>query len=500
MSSITHHDLSMIRRKYTFESEKLQVDYLTFNIKNSVNNVQKIARYFNNVYKFNCYYYDKKLGIKSKKPYNNLTKPSYTLEMVFVFNANPVNKSTVLIQFSGRNASQFYAILKNQEFNWQIFNLNYLTLGRLDINYVMSNQIIDESKLLSFIRRSADKFKSRYSNANSQIIGRTLALGTRTGDYFLRVYSPDNISLKFELEIKKYKAKQLTQFLINNCFVEFEHSIGESFLHYLKIALVFDTPYTDWFLRILRDTHKPMDNLISSYMNEKLIINSNEDKLFFYRTIQLLSFARTCQLKKEIKVNEEVLYTFAFSLTEFAKQIGLHPLNSYQRTKLLKFFFKLQGFPPIYRWFSNSEFRSSIAFPIIRVINQTSKHTKLMVHITVSKSFYDIRYPFYFPNHFYIFNNKYDFKLKFAIIQSISSQLSTRKILYIEDLVKGLNNKNKNELLENLIQQFQYLKNNKFIQNEVYLLQNGNKVIQANKLTKQLIKSTKQLIFYENIL
>ena len=31
----------------------------------------------------------------------------------------------------------------NQEFNWQIFNLNYLTLGRLDVNYVMSNQIID---------------------------------------------------------------------------------------------------------------------------------------------------------------------------------------------------------------------------------------------------------------------------------------------------------------------------------------------------------------------
>ena len=249
----------------------------------------------------------------------------------------------------------------------------------MDINYVMSNQIIDESKLLSFIKRSADKFKSRYPNANPQIIGRTLALGTRTGDYFLRVYSPDNISLKFELEIKKYKAKQLTQFLINNCFVEFEHSIGESFLRYLKIALVFDTPYTDWFLRILRDTHKPMDNLISSYMNEKLITNSNEDKLFFYRTIQLLSFALTCQLKEKIKVNEEVLYTFTFSLTDFAKQIGLHPLNSYQRTKLLKFFFKLQGLPPIYRWFNDSEFRSSIAFPIIRATNQTSKHTILLI-------------------------------------------------------------------------------------------------------------------------
>ena len=36
MNQITHYDLSRIKRKYTFESEKLQVDYLTFNIKNSV--------------------------------------------------------------------------------------------------------------------------------------------------------------------------------------------------------------------------------------------------------------------------------------------------------------------------------------------------------------------------------------------------------------------------------------------------------------------------------
>ena len=62
--------------------------------------------------------------------------------MVFVFHSNPVNKNTILIQFSGHNASQFYAILKSQKFNWQIFNLNYLTLGRLDVNYVMSIFVI----------------------------------------------------------------------------------------------------------------------------------------------------------------------------------------------------------------------------------------------------------------------------------------------------------------------------------------------------------------------
>ena len=81
---------------------------------------------------------------------------------------------------------------------------------------------------------------------------------------------------------------------------------------------------------------------------------------------------------------------------------------------------------------SHCGFRSSIAFPIIRVINQTSKYNKLMVNITVSKLFYDIRYMFYFPNHFYTFDNKYDFKLKFVIIKSISSQSSTLIVLRID--------------------------------------------------------------------
>ena len=70
------------------------------------------------------------------------------------------------------------------------------------------------------------------------------------------MYTPDDIFLKFELEIKKYKAKQVTPFLINNYFAKFENSIVESFLRYLKIALVFNTCYTDWFLRIIRRTYK----------------------------------------------------------------------------------------------------------------------------------------------------------------------------------------------------------------------------------------------------
>ena len=253
--------------------------------------------------------------------------------MVFVFNANPVNRNTILIQFSGCNAYYFYRILKTQEFNWQIFNLNDLSLGRIDISYIRSNQRIQKSNSLLFLQRSADKFKTRYPSSDPLILGTTLGLGTRTGDYFLRVYSPDNDYLKFELEIKKYKAKQITPFLILNSFVEFEDSIVKSFFRYLKIALVFDTCYTDCLLLRLRDTKKPTNHLISNYLNKNLVTDSMADKLTFYRTLQFLSSTRTCHFKKEI-LNGELNYTFNFSLVDFAKQIDLHPLDTYQPKKL----------------------------------------------------------------------------------------------------------------------------------------------------------------------
>ena len=56
-----------------FELEKIKIDYFTFSIKNTEEYLQKIAQIFNRVYKFNCYYYDKKIEIKNKKSYFNFT-------------------------------------------------------------------------------------------------------------------------------------------------------------------------------------------------------------------------------------------------------------------------------------------------------------------------------------------------------------------------------------------------------------------------------------------
>lgn len=113
-----------------FKNESLSVDY-----------IWKIAQYFNHYHLFNCYLCDEKIGFKSKKLYLDLVNSRYKLEMlfVFVFNSNPVNRNTVLIQFSSLNSCHFYRILKTQKFNWEIFDLNDLSLGRFDISYIRSN-------------------------------------------------------------------------------------------------------------------------------------------------------------------------------------------------------------------------------------------------------------------------------------------------------------------------------------------------------------------------
>ena len=163
----------------------------------------------------------------------------------------------------------------------------------------------------------------------------------------------------------------------------------------------------------------------------------------------------------------------------------------------MEFFYKLQVLPPVYQWFSDFEFRRALIFPVIRIESQTSKHTKLMVHLTVSKSFYNLQYPFHFPESFWTYENQYDFRLKFSIIESISHRISTQKVLNLEDLFNKLNNKNKTYIRNNLIQQLQNLTDAGVIQNKIYL--DDKQTIQVNKLTIPVINSTKQIIFYENI-
>ena len=69
-----------------FKNQSIEVDYITLNLKNGKDKTTKIANYLYNNYKFNCYSYEKKVGIKDKKSYLGLVSSSHNFEVVFKFN------------------------------------------------------------------------------------------------------------------------------------------------------------------------------------------------------------------------------------------------------------------------------------------------------------------------------------------------------------------------------------------------------------------------------
>jgi hypothetical protein len=175
-------------------------------LRNGTSQIQEIANIFNADYSFDCYLVNQEHKNPPKQPFfvNNKSH-----QLVFVLNSSEHKARTVLIQFSGENAAHLYNLLKSGEFYWPDFDHFDLVLGRFDINYIREEQVIDDLVFQDFGERCVQKYKARYPQAVTEPVLTTgFGLGTRKGDYFLRTYKPDDNSfLKFELEIKKAKAR-----------------------------------------------------------------------------------------------------------------------------------------------------------------------------------------------------------------------------------------------------------------------------------------------------
>jgi len=220
----------MQQSNITFQNRKLTVDYITFNLRNGTSQIQEIANIFNFYYVFDSYLVDQKYKNPSKEPV--VVNNEYH-QLVFVINSSEHKASTVLIQFSGENAAYLYNLLKSGKFYWPDFDHFDLILGRFDINYIRQEQVIDDLVFQDSGERCIQKYKARYPQALTEPVLTTgFGLGTRKGDYFLRTYKPgDNSFLKFELEIKKAKARSYHNYFLNlhQTFLQFENLIATRF-------------------------------------------------------------------------------------------------------------------------------------------------------------------------------------------------------------------------------------------------------------------------------
>lgn len=82
---------------------------------------------------------------------------------------------------------------------------------------------------------------------------------------------------------------------LNQTFVEFEDLVATRFYQYSKLASVLDTKYTDWLLIILKQTNKPLNHLVFSYIPTIIKLQQIPalQQKHFYRLLQFLSFSRS---------------------------------------------------------------------------------------------------------------------------------------------------------------------------------------------------------------
>lgn len=495
----------MHQSNITFQNRNLTVDYITFNLRNGTSQIQEIANIFNADYFFDCYLVNQEHKNPPKQPFfvNNKSH-----QLVFVLNSSEHKARTVLIQFSAENAAHLYNLLKSGEFYWPDFDHFDLVLGRFDINYIREQQVIDDLVFQDFGERCVQKYKARYPQAITEPLLTTgFGLGTRKGDYFLRIYKPnDNSFLKFELEIKKAKARNYHNYFLNldQTFLQFENLIATRFYQYLRVALVLDTELTDWLVSILRQTKKPLHSLVSNSISTtyKIEETSIVEQKKFYRILQFLSFSRRFSYYEE-NFQGETFQSFSFPLVEFTKNIGLDN-NYHNRQEVVRFFHSLRGLS-LDQWFSEDEFQSIAAFPIVTVRREQprNKRTKLIVKVSVLKDFFSTwKYAFYFPKTFYLYDDADDRRVKLQFIGSVAGEVTIRKqfrLSYFLSTLNSISNQRKTAIKKNIIKQFQILEKEALIKSEITLYQkdDNRQTVTIQELSLAQINKTKIIGFYE---
>jgi len=211
-----------------------------------------------------------------------------------------------LVDFSGKNATQFYNIIKQQKFNWNLFDLRYPSLGRFDICYFREHELANSNEGLdSFLVHSRSKIlrdtNTRHINLVNNVTGKLLRINRRDNAKYYRVYETNN-GLRFELEIKKRNACKIQKDLFGNHIEKFEHELTTFFYQYSSKLFPLDNIYTDGlvdFLRRYADKQIPEEFLITSYLENKIV---SQDEVRLFHLLQFLSFIQT--LNEDFKNSE----------------------------------------------------------------------------------------------------------------------------------------------------------------------------------------------------
>jgi hypothetical protein len=483
-----------------FSNEKLDLDYLVFNLPRFRTQMLKVAKIFHK-YGFNSRTYN----ADTEKYSTILYDKTFTHWLTFTLENEPWNKDNLFIHFQACNSRRIYFLIKRGIFSISQLNCSSFSVNRIDIQYIRPNENPD-TNLMDFFKESKQTFQTNFNGQPAFIdkLDKSIILGNRESSYFGRIYSIEsNFALKLELEIKKRAAKKLGLFLQRSLFTEFESMVSKKYFNRLKKSLCLQTYFTHWLLDSLQlKVTKPKTHLVNSFeLKNNFLTQTNSEELQFYRLLQFISFVRSCpELGKKEILNDQPYITVQFQLVDFIKTLQVN-LNNYQRKQFLQFFDDLMGLPPYSLQFSDQKFRKLLFFPVVNAIQQT-KNGPWHIKIAVAEPLMKDDYPFHFLTSFFFYTSTINLQVKLSIIRSFTEEPSSQKTYLIRSLLNQYKNRSHSiqaQVKKQILEQFNHLLKAKIIQTRFQVLVNENNFITKDNIQLQDIQAAKIIYFYEII-
>jgi hypothetical protein len=472
-----------------FDSEKLVVDWISFNIQ-GLTDPQIIARRLFS--RFNSFItVDDQHRVRFSDPRNN-----YNVSLR-QYNKNWVGTQII---FSGKNAAYFYKLIKTQKFDWKILRVDQhtLSLGRIDLCFSRTNNPNDTMKSFDgFLVDSRSHIQNhtttRYIRLQDFPDGKVLKVNRRNNSLHYRVYQKDE-DIRFELELKHRQTKLVQDYLFNNQLDIFEDKLVIQYFKYSGQVLRLDYQYTDWLVKFSQKQRyiRTSSSFLTSYFEENHTFSSNIKELEqLYRFLQFLSFSQT-QPSKSIEIASHKYQIINFEIQDFMQFIQFKNASEYKTKQLIDFFQQLTNTPNLVSIFSDHQFKISATFPFAHVDGDSGVWK---AQIYFNYQLYSYQYPFLFPKSYLNYQDKYDMQIKLQIMQSFANTSLKKKFNVSEFLDRFQNtpNQTKAHIKNLIINTFQALRYDKLIQTDIVLHVLGNKRKNKPRLQKILHIELKQL-------
>lgn len=474
-------------QKLSFQSEGLKVDWISWKM-DSFNQFhqERLIDYFVQI-GFQVYCRSRKANDSQVELLKSW--PTNQFEVTFI-KENPYWDG-MIIEFSGKNAEEFYKFIKVNPVNWEIFRNP--RLSRLDLCYTLEAQLSEE-EAKSFFHACQTNLQLNIGYQKNRR-GQILKIGRRSSNRFSRIYTR-NHQLRFEHEMKGQFIEEYSTMIVNHDWEDFEDVLSQHFLHYFGKYLEMDSIYLNWLavkLRSIRPDSVP--NLIfkMDYINS---IRKIEDQKKVVQFLKFLVYAKDLDYVTH-SLGSTRYRCVSFRFQDFLKfQEPNSGVISYYRVKKLKEFWKELQTDFLLSMFRDYTFQKLISIPKVEFWKE---HRHWMAKVWIVDELFYYNYPFAFPDMFQGDISKTKFAVQFEIIRVFSSLGLEKRFdlkAFISMYPSTLSNQNIRQIKDLFIESVEILQHNNLIQPRFKILRNGN-LEPVNNLTPKNI--SEGFVLYEQL-